>query len=79
MYHFLRVEISPYVLECYTENENEGESISLPEFKVKLDEDATPRYTILSRDDDDNYQDLAKYDTLKECKDHITNIVDSRN
>lgn len=79
MPNFLRLDKPPYVLECYTELEYGTPDECYPEFRVSYDNDASPRYTIHVRGDEDQYSELAKYDTLKECELHITNLVNSRN
>lgn len=79
MPNFLRLDKPPYVLECYTELEYGTPDECYPEFRVSYDNDASPRYTIHVRGDEDQYSELAKYDTLKECELHITNLVESRN
>jgi len=79
MTNFLRlVNKEPFIMECYTDNEYATIDESFPEFKVSYDNDDSPRYTIHVRGEEDQYSELAKYDTLKECELHISNFVQSR-
>jgi hypothetical protein len=78
MTNFLRLDKPPFVLECYTENEYGTPDECFPEFKVSYDNDASPRYTIHVRGEEDQYSELAKYDTLKEAELHISDFINSR-
>ena len=78
MLSLVRVNQGNNVLEAYTETDTDSQDDCYPEFKVSFSASATPRYAILARDDDNNFDNLTGYDTLKECIDHITNLVESR-
>lgn len=78
MLNLVRVDQGNNVLEAYTENDANDGDREYPEFKVTFSDSSTPRYAILSRNDDLSYDNLSGFDTLKECTDYLQNLIDSR-
>ncbi len=78
MLDLVRVNQDDLVLEAYTDRAVESLGVCLPEFRVKFKESSTPKYAILSRNNDYSYDNLTGFDTLNECVDYITQLTNSR-